>query len=211
VTRSLGPHRPGTPTHDTLRSAAGRLLAQTDDMIHRRALDVILDDALAPDLMESERVDTLVLSRHVFGVDDLRLAESPTSTGVPGVLAFTEHRMIAAHSTGIIRFRRSVEAFPLDGATRFRAITPMVAGQPIRVFEVANGQGWHRLFLPDATEVDPEVLTAWDQHISARLAGSLTPTWNATSLTGWVRGTPTVPGSQTATIDPPGEHRSWER
>jgi hypothetical protein len=191
--RPLGPHLPGTPTYDTLRSAAGRLLADVGDAIDRRALDVILDDALAPEVMIGERVDTLMLSSHVFGLDGSRLVIAPTSTGQPGIIAFTERRMIAAHASGIIRLRRSIEAFALDGATRFRAITPMVSGRPVRLFEIANGQGWNRLFLPDPTEVSPAVLAAWDQHIAARLVGALAPKWDDTVLAGWQRGTPTVP------------------
>lgn len=191
--RPLGPHRPGTPTYDTLRIAAGRLLADVGDAIDRRALDVMLDDALAPEVMVGERVDTLMLSSHVFGLDGSQLVTAPTSTGQPGIIAFTERRMIAAHSSGIIRLRRFIEAFTLDGATRFRAITPKVSGRPVRLFEIANAQGWNRLFLPDPAEVSPAVLAAWDQHIAARLVGALAPKWDDTVLIGWKRGTPTVP------------------
>lgn len=203
--RPLGPHRPGVPAYDTLRSAADRLVADVGDAIDPRALDVILDDALAPEVMVGERVDTLFLTSHVFGLDGRQLATLPTSTGHPGVLAFTERRMIAAHAGGIIRLRRSVEAFALDGATRFRAVTPTVSGRPVRLFEIANGQGWHRLFLPDATVVAPRIVAAWDEHIAARLVGALMPRWDDAVLAGWERGTPTVPTRRpTEAVDPSG-------
>lgn len=195
------------------------MLDDTGASIDRRALDVMIDDALAPEVMVGERVDTILLSSHVFGLDEAGLADSTTFTGAPGLLAFTERRMIAAHSVGIVRVRRSVEAFVLDGSTRFNAVTPMVSGRPVRLFEVANGQGWHRVFLPDPTQVASDVVNAWDKYVAARLVGALIPTWDGSVFTGWDKGNPTVPtrrppealdpSGPLPTVDLSGESRWW--
>ncbi|MFK8025988.1 MAG: hypothetical protein AB8G26_18685 [Ilumatobacter sp.] len=194
MARLLGPHRPGDPAYETLRAAAERLLDEADGAIHPKALELRLEDALAPELMVGERVDSVMLTSHEFGLDGSNMAAEPTSLGTPGVLAFTERRMIGAHTVGYVRLRRFVEAFSLDGDAMFRSVTPVVSGVQVRMFEVGNGQGWHRIFLPPAAsdrrsrsaiDVPDAVIERWDRHIASRLAGAVRPRWANLTLDGF--------------------------
>lgn len=199
--RPLGPHRTGDLAHDTLTSASARLVTEVGDAIDPRALELMVDDALAPEVMTGERVDTLMLTSHTFGIDERLLGVSPTSTGRPGLLAFTERRMIAAHSYGIVRLRRFVEAFHLDGAPRFRVETPTVDGRPARLYEVGNGQGWHRIFLPSPLDLPIALVAAWDHRIASRLVGATMPRWDGNELVGWETGNATVPTRRPPNVD----------
>jgi hypothetical protein len=70
---SLGPHAEGDPAYGTLCVAADRMVSELKGSVDRRAVTVMMDDALAASLLRTKRVDTLMLGYHSFmiGRNDL--------------------------------------------------------------------------------------------------------------------------------------------
>jgi hypothetical protein len=145
---------------------------------------VMMDDALATSLLRTERVDSLMLAYHSFTIGEHELA-SPVHRGDFGLLAFTDDRMVAAYSKGIVRVKRRAEAFDTGPTIQFKAQPAMLNGSLVPMIDVHNSGGWHRLLVSGTDLVSEEQAAAWGRHFVARLTGQVRPIWEAGALTGW--------------------------
>ncbi len=199
----FGPHRPGDVAYDTLRSAADRLLTEVGGALHRQELDLLIDDGVAAEVMRGERVDTVLVAHATFALDDdAERAAPPDVPGVRGLVAFTERRMIVAATSGIIKLRRNVEVFRLDGTTRFDMTDAMIDERPRTLIELENPQGRHRIHLPDSDVVPASIIAGWSAHIAGRLCATLAPSWDGVTVVGWEDEAPTI-AMQRPPLPPP--------
>jgi hypothetical protein len=202
----LGPHAEGDPAYETLCVAADRMVSELEGSVDRRAVTVMMDDALAASLLRTERVDTLMVGYHSFMIGRNDLESMSARLGYFGLIAFTDDRMLAAYATGIVRVKRRAEAFDTGPTVRLNARAADVGGSLVPMIDVHNSGGWHRLLLPGTSMVSEEQAAAWGRHLVERLTGRVKPIWDAHGLAGWstdgdrptnddatpIRGTPVI-------------------
>lgn len=161
------------------------MVAELDGSLDRRAVTVMMDDALAASLLRTERVDTLMLAYHSFMIGQNDLTSPSVRRGDFGLIAFADDRMIAAYAKGVVRVKRRAEAFDTGPTIQFNAQAAVVDDTSVPMIDVHNSGGWHRLLLPGANTVSEEQAAGWGRHLVSRLTGQVTPIWELGALVGW--------------------------